>query len=82
MNNVDISIAIGSSSIKKVSEGRLLGVVFDPSINWNFHIEELQQKLKVAFAVIKRISFVPTKTTKISTILFLSRTFHTAFLSG
>ena len=41
MNNVDISIAIGSSSIKKVSEARFLGVVFDPSINWNFHIEEL-----------------------------------------
>ena len=65
MNNVDISIAIESSSIKKVSEARFLGVVFDPSINWNFHIEELQQKLKVAFAVIKRISpFVPTKNYK------------------
>ena len=50
MNSVDTSIAIGSSSIKKVSEARFLGVVFDPNINWNIHIEELQQKLKVAFA--------------------------------
>ena len=41
MNNIDTSIAIGSSSIKKVSEARFLGVVFDPSINWNFYIEEL-----------------------------------------
>ena len=65
MNDIDISIRIGSSPIKKVNEVRFLGVVFDPNINWNIHIQELQQKLKVAFAVIKRISpCIPTQNYK------------------
>ena len=81
MNDIDISIRIGSSPIKKVNEVRFLGVVFDPNINWNINIQELQPKLKVALAVIKRISpCIPnTKLQKTFIILSLSRTSHIAF---
>ena len=72
LHNTDLKLCIGKSPIKEVTETRLLGVTFDTQLNWNTHITQLQNKLKVSFATIKRISeYIPHRIIKISITRYL-----------
>ena len=60
LHKTGLKLFIGSTSIKEVTEIRFLGVTFDTKLNWNAHITQVQKKLKIAFATIKRISeYIP-----------------------
>ena len=61
LHKTGLKLFIGSTSIKEVTEIRFLGVPFDTKLNWNAHITQVQKKLKIAFATIKRISeYIPS----------------------
>ena len=61
----DLKLSIGTTPIKEVTETRFLGVTFDTQLNWDAHITQLQKKLKVSFATIKRISeYIPSSNHK------------------
>ena len=60
-----IEIYLGSASLKEVTETRFLGVIFDPTLDWNAHIKSLLKKLKKSFAIVKRISsYIPPENHK------------------
>ena len=55
-----LSISIASAPIKEVTEAKFLGVWFDPTLIWNFHIRNTRNKLATSIAIIKRIlPFIP-----------------------
>ena len=63
--NSGISLFINQNPIKETVEARFLGVIFDPLLNWNTHITELNKKLQVSFAILKRITpYIPDKNYK------------------
>ena len=65
LKTTDLKLSIGATLIKEVTETRFLGVTFDSKLNWNAHITQLQKKLKVSFATIKRISeYIPSSNHK------------------
>ena len=52
-------------ALKEVTETRFLGIIFDPTLDWNAHIKSLLKKLKTSFAIIKRISsYIPPENHK------------------
>ena len=60
-----INILINNIPIKEATEVRFLGVTLDPLLNWNAHIQHLTKKLKVSFAIIKRICpYIPAENYK------------------
>ena len=61
LHKTGLKLFIGSTSIKEVTEIHFLGAPFDTKLNWNAHITQVQKKLKIAFATIKRISeYIPS----------------------
>ena len=65
LKTTDLKLSICATPIKEVTETRFLGVTFDSQLNWNAHITQLQKKLKVSFATIKRISeYIPSSNHK------------------
>ena len=68
-------IYIGENTVKEVTEVRFLGIIFDPLLDWSTHIHYLKKKLRISFAIIKRItSYIPTTNYKcIYHTLFESR---------
>ena len=65
IEKMGIEIYLGSASLKEVTETRFLGVIFDPTLDWNAHIKSLLKKLKTSFAIIKRISsYIPPENHK------------------
>ena len=51
-----IIISIGKTALKEVTETKFMGIIFNPLLNWNALIKHLKSKLKISFAIIKRIS--------------------------
>ena len=50
-----INILISNVSVREASKVRFLGVMLDPLLSWKAYIQHLTKKLKVSFAIIKRI---------------------------
>ena len=73
-----IDIFLGNVALKEVTETPFLGVMFDPTLDWNVHIKSLTKKLKTSFAIIKRISsYIPPENHKnIYHTLFESHLLH------
>ena len=60
-----ISLFIDQNPVKESTEARFLGVIFDPLLNWSAHIAELNKKLRVSIAILKRITpYIPDKNYK------------------
>ena len=56
----DPQLFINGLKIKKTDKARYLGIIIDENLNWNMHIEYLQQKLNSCIITIKRIKkFIP-----------------------
>ena len=65
IEKMSIEIFLGNIVLKKVTETRFLGIIFDPTLDWNAHIKSLLKKLKTSFAIIKRISsYIPPENHK------------------
>ena len=65
---------INNSKIKKTNCVRFLGVIIDENLNWDIHLEHLEQKLNSAIITIKRIKkFIPKE--------HYSKLYHTLFAS-
>ena len=70
----DYTININGIKIRKVHKVRFLGVIIDEQLNWDEHIEYLEQKLNSCIVTIKRIrKFIPQKHYK--------KLYHTLFES-
>ena len=55
------SLKLYDSKIKRISKTKFLGVVIDENLNWNSHINYLENKLKLSIVMIKRIKkFITT----------------------
>ena len=51
---------ICNNKIKKTNKARFLGIIIDENLNWDNHLEHLEQKLKGMITTIKRIKkFIP-----------------------
>ena len=60
-----INISINNIPVKEATEVRFLGVMLDPLLSWKAHIQHLTKKLKVSFAIIKRICpYIPSQNYK------------------
>ena len=58
---INATIYLGENIVKEVTEVRLLGVIFDPLLQWSTHIQYLKKKIGTSFAIIKHISpYIPT----------------------
>ena len=58
-------IIINGKIIKEVQKFKFLGVIVDNKLAWTEHIAYLQNKLKIAIGVIKRLKpYIPVKTRK------------------
>ena len=68
------SLYINGKKIKKVSNVKFLGIVIDDKLNWEAHLEYLQNKFKLSIVLIKRIKRVipETEYMKIYDALFSS----------
>ena len=56
---------INNIPVKEATEVRFLGVMLDPLLSWKTHIQHLTKKLKVSFAIIKRICpYIPSQNYK------------------
>ena len=56
---------INNISVKEATEVRFLGVMLDPLLSRKAHIQHLTKKLKVSFAIIKRICpYIPSQNYK------------------
>ena len=65
MKKTGINISINNISVKEATEVRFLGVMLDPLLSWKAHIQHLTKKLKVSFAIIKRICpYIPSQNYK------------------
>ena len=65
VEKMGIEIFLGNIALKEVTETRFLGIIFDPTLDWNAHIKSLLKKLKISFAIIKRISsYIPPENHK------------------
>ena len=54
------SLKLYNEKIKRVSKTKFLGVVIDEKLNWNSHLNHLENKLKMSIVMIKRIKkFIP-----------------------
>ena len=83
LHKMGLKLFIGSTSIKEVTEIRFLGVTFDTKLNWNAHITQVQKKLKIAFATIKRISeYIHSTNHKCIITHYLNPTYDTSFPYG
>ena len=70
----ELQLFINGQKIKKTDKVRYLGIVIDENLDWNEHIEYLQQKLNSCIITIKRIKkFIPkNQYLKLYFSLFLS----------
>ena len=67
-------IYIGENAVKEVTEVRFIRVIFDPLLDWSAYIRYLKKKLRISFAIIKRISpYIPSANYKCN--------YHTLFES-
>ena len=65
---------IHENKIKKTNKARFLGIIIDEDLNWDMHLEHLEQKLNSAIITIKRIKkFIPKE--------HYSKLYHTLFVS-
>ena len=56
----ELKLYINGQKIKKTDHVRYLGIIIDENLDWNMHIEYLQQKLNSCIITIKRIKkFIP-----------------------
>ena len=79
----DLKLSTGKTPIKEVTEAGFLGVTFDTQLNWIAHITQLQRKLKVSFATIKRNSeYIPSSNIKIFITRYVNPAYHAAFPYG
>ena len=70
----DNQLFIHKNKIKKTNMARFLGIIIDEDLNWNGHLEHLEQKLKSSIITIKRIKkFIPHE--------HYSKLYHTLFVS-
>ena len=64
-SELDDTIKIDGKMIREVQKVKFLGVIIDNKLTWTEHISHLQNKLKIAIGVIKRIKpHIPIKTRK------------------
>ena len=64
-SEIDNEIMINGKAIKEVQKVKFLGVIINNKLAWTEHISHLQNKLKIATGVIKRIKpYIPEKTLK------------------
>ena len=64
-SQTDDKIKIGDKILSEVQSVKFLGVIIDNKLAWTQHISYLQNKLKIAIGVIKRIKpFIPAKIRK------------------
>ena len=65
---------INNHKVKKTNQARFLGIIIDENMNWEGHLENLEQKLNSAIITIKRIKkFIPQDHYK--------KLYHTLFVS-
>ena len=65
---------VHNNKIKKTNMARFLGIVIDEDLNWDGHLEHLEQKLKSSIITIKRIKkFIPQE--------HFSKLYHSLFVS-
>ena len=65
---------INNSKIRKTNKARFLGIIIDENLNWDMHLEQLEQKLNSSIITIKRIKkFIPKDHYK--------KLYHTLFVS-
>ena len=81
---IGINISINNIPVKEATEVRFLGVMLDPLLSWKAHIQHLTKKLKVSFAIIKRICpYIPSQNYKsIYHTLFESHLSYCIFVWG
>ena len=48
-----LSLKLCNKKLKKVSKVKFLGVIIDEKLKWQYHIDHLQQKLKLSIVMIK-----------------------------
>ena len=46
VEKMGIEIFLGNIALKEVTETRFLGIIFDPTLDWNTHIKFLLKKTK------------------------------------
>ena len=65
---------INNNKIRKTNKARFLGIIIDENLNWDMHLENLEQKLNSAIIIIKRIKkFIPKE--------HYNKLYHTLFVS-
>ena len=78
-----LSLKLCNKKIEKVSKVKFLGVIIDDKMEWEDHIDHLQQKLKLSLVMIKRIKkFIPKNEYLKMIMLFSYLTLHTASQYG
>ena len=56
----DHLLLLNGQKIKKTDKARFLGIVIDENLNWDMHLEHIEQKLNSCIITIKRIKkFIP-----------------------
>lgn len=74
IHNSDNTLKLNGIKIKKVDKVKFLGIIIDDKLNWEAHIDHLENKLKCSIIMIKRIrKYIPkSEYLKIYNALFMS----------